>query len=41
VITILDLQTAAAVAPRAQFRLVQSTPGGGGFLDGFSRALDN
>jgi subtilase family serine protease len=39
--TSLDLQTAAAVAPRAQFRLVQSTPGGGGFLDGFSRALDN
>jgi subtilase family serine protease len=39
--TSLDLQTTAAVAPRAQFRLVQSTPGGGGFLDGFSRALDN
>lgn len=37
--TSLDLQTAAAVAPEAQFRLVQSTPGGGGFLDGFSRAL--
>jgi subtilase family serine protease len=39
--TSLDLQTAAAVAPQAQFRLVQSTPGGGGFLDGFSRALGN
>jgi subtilase family serine protease len=39
--TSLDLQTAAAVAPSAQFRLVQSTPGGGGFLDGFSRALSN
>jgi subtilase family serine protease len=37
--TSLDLQTAAAVAPRAQFRLVQSTPAGGGVLDGFSRAL--
>ncbi len=37
--TSLDLQTAAAVAPRAQFRLVQSTPAGGGFLDAFSRAL--
>jgi subtilase family serine protease len=37
--TSLDLQTAAAVAPRAQFRLVQSTPAGGGILDGFSRAL--
>jgi subtilase family serine protease len=37
--TSLDLQTAAAVAPGAQFRLVQSTPGGGGILDGFSRAL--
>ena len=37
--TSLDLQTAAAVAPKAQFRLVQSTPGGGGILDGFSRAL--
>jgi subtilase family serine protease len=37
--TSLDLQTAAAVAPKAQFRLVQSTPGGGGLLDGFSRAL--
>jgi subtilase family serine protease len=39
--TSLDLQTTAAVAPQAQFRLVQSTPGGGGFLDGFSRALGN
>jgi subtilase family serine protease len=39
--TSLDLQTAAAVAPQAQFRLVQSTPGGGGFLDGFSRAIGN
>ena len=37
--TSLDLQTAAAVAPRAQFRLVQSTPAGGGILDAFSRAL--
>ena len=37
--TSLDLQTAAAVAPQAQFRVVQSTPGGGGILDGFSRAL--
>jgi subtilase family serine protease len=37
--TSLDLQTAAAVAPGAQFRLVQATPGGGGILDGFSRAL--
>ena len=37
--TSLDLQTAAAVAPRAQFRLVQATPGGGGILDGFSRPL--
>ena len=39
--TSLDLQTAAAVAPGAQFRLVQATPGGGGILDGFSRALDD
>jgi subtilase family serine protease len=39
--TSLDLQTAAAVAPKARFRLVQSTPGGGGILDAFSRALDN
>jgi subtilase family serine protease len=39
--TSLDLQTASAVAPKAQFRLVQSTPGGGGLLDGFSRALSN
>jgi kumamolisin len=39
--TSLDLQTTAAVAPKAQFRLVQSTPGGGGFLDGFSRAIGN
>jgi kumamolisin len=37
--TSLDLQTAAAVAPKAQFRLVQSTAQGGGILDGFSRAL--
>lgn len=37
--TSLDLQTAAAVAPKAQFRLVQSAPGAGGILDGFSRAL--
>jgi subtilase family serine protease len=35
--TSLDLQTAAAVAPGAQVRLVQSTPGG--VLDGFSRAV--
>ncbi|MCW2546538.1 MAG: hypothetical protein JWN96_998 [Mycobacterium sp.] len=37
--TSLDLQTVSAVAPGAQLRLVQSTPGGGGVLDGFSRAL--
>lgn len=37
--TSLDLQTSAAVAPKAQFRLVQSTAQGGGILDGFSRAL--
>ena len=37
--TSLDLQTAATVAPEAQFRLVQATPAGGGILDGFSRAL--
>ena len=37
--TSLDLQTAAAVAPGAQFRLVQSSPAGGGLLDGISRAL--
>ncbi len=37
--TSLDLQTAAAVAPEAQFRLVQSTSAGGSILDGFSRAL--
>ena len=37
--TSLDLQTAAAVAPGAQLRLVQSTAAGGGILDGFSRAL--
>ena len=37
--TSLDLETAAAVAPSAQLRLVQSTAGGGGILDGFSRAL--
>src|SRR6266542_1684161 len=35
--TSLDLQTAAAVAPRAQLRLVQSTLDG--VLDGFRRAL--
>jgi kumamolisin len=37
--TSLDLQTAAAVAPTAQMRLVQGTAAGGGILDGFSRAL--
>jgi kumamolisin len=37
--TSLDLQTVAAVAPQAQLRLVQTTAGGGGLLDGFSRAL--
>jgi subtilase family serine protease len=37
--TSLDLQTAAAVAPTAKLRLVQSTPAGAGMLDGFSRAL--
>jgi hypothetical protein len=36
--TSLDLQTVAAVAPGAQVRLVQSTPGGG-ILDAFSRAV--
>jgi hypothetical protein len=35
--TSLDLQTAAAVAPGTQVRLVQATLGG--ILDGFSRAL--
>jgi kumamolisin len=35
--TSLDLQTAAAVAPTAQFRLVQATLAG--VLDGFSRAV--
>jgi kumamolisin len=35
--TSLDLQTAAAVAPGAQMRLVQTTPAG--MLDGFSRAI--
>jgi subtilase family serine protease len=35
--TSLDLQTAAAVTPGAQLRLVQSTLGG--VLDGFSRAV--
>jgi kumamolisin len=35
--TPLDLQTVAAVAPKAQLRVVQSTLGG--LLDGFSRAL--
>jgi subtilase family serine protease len=39
--TSLDLQTVAAVAPGARLRLVQSTLGGGGVLDGFSRALDD
>jgi subtilase family serine protease len=37
--TSLDLQTVAAVAPGARLRLVQSAIGGGGVLDGFSRAL--
>jgi kumamolisin len=37
--TALDLQTVSAVAPTAQLRLVQTTAGGGGLLDGFSRAL--
>ena len=37
--TSLDLQTVAAAAPGARVRLVQSTLGGGGILDGFSRAL--
>ena len=37
--TSLDLQTAASVAPMAQFRLVQSGPGAGGILDAFSRGL--
>jgi subtilase family serine protease len=37
--TSLDLQTAAAVAPAARLRLIQSTPGGGGILDALSRAL--
>lgn len=35
--TSLDLQTAVAVAPGAQMRLVQTTPSG--LLDGFSRAV--
>jgi subtilase family serine protease len=35
--TSLDLQTAAAVAPNAQVRLVQTTPAS--MLDGFSRAV--
>ena len=37
--TPLDLQTAAAVAPDAQIRMVQTTPSG--LLDGFSRALSD
>ena len=37
--TSLDLQTAAAVAPAAQLRLVQTTVDG--LLDGFSRAVGN
>jgi subtilase family serine protease len=37
--TSLDVQTVAAVSPGAQLRLVQSTLGGGGILDGFSRAI--
>ena len=37
--TSLDLQTAAAAAPTARLRLVQTTAGGGGMLDAFSRAL--
>jgi subtilase family serine protease len=39
--TSLDLQTVSAVAPAAKLRLVQTTTGGGGVLDGFSRALGN
>jgi pseudomonalisin len=35
--TSLDLQTAAAVAPNAQLRLIQTTPAS--MLDGFSRAV--
>jgi subtilase family serine protease len=35
--TSLDLQTVAAVAPKAQVRVVQTTPDG--VLDGFSRAV--
>jgi kumamolisin len=37
--TSLDLQTVAAVAPAGRLRLVQTTAGSGGLLDGFSRAL--
>ena len=37
--TSLDLQTAAAVAPTAQLRLVQVTAEAGGMLDALSRAL--
>jgi subtilase family serine protease len=37
--TSLDLQNVSAVAPGATVRLVQSTNGGGGLLDAFSRAL--
>lgn len=37
--TSLDVQTVAAVAPAARLRLVQTTAGGGGVLDAFSRAL--
>jgi kumamolisin len=39
--TSLDLQTAAAVIPTAQLRLVQTTAGGGGMLDAFSRAVSD
>jgi subtilase family serine protease len=37
--TSLDLQTVAAVSPATRLRLVQTTAGSGGVLDGFSRAL--
>jgi subtilase family serine protease len=36
-----EKQVQTAVAPKAQFRLVQTIPGGGGILDGFSRALSS
>ena len=38
--TSLDLQTMAAAAPGATVTLVQTTNGGGSFLDGFARTLD-